>query len=303
MSIQDVFFRVLFLVFVSIIGLLLGRKLKINQKDLSSLLVYIISPAVMFVSVLEAPEGNNYFSFTLGALIVCSVISIVALFIGKLFWKDSTSYLFAFSGGTGNTGYFGLPLAIGLFNDTGAAIAVFIILGVNLYEFSLGYFLTSRGAGTLKDSLGKIVRLPTIYAFLLALLVQYSDIPINDATISSLNNFKGAYSILGMLIIGITLSHIRSFEIDWKYLSFSLIWKFIAWPIYGILLINFLPVEFSITERAIIMLMCSVPMAGNVVVIANELDVHPEKAATAVMLSTCLALIMVPLSMAMVGVL
>lgn len=53
----------------------------------------------------------------------------------------------------------------------------------------------------------------------------------------------------------------------------------------------------SDTEKAVVLLMACVPMAGNTVVIANQLNVHPEKAATAVMLSTILAIVSVPLMM------
>ena len=42
-------------------------------------------------------------------------------------------------------------------------------------------------------------------------------------------------------------------------------------------------------------------MAANTVVIANVLNVHPEKAAAAVMLSTLLALITVPLMVSAVA--
>jgi hypothetical protein len=46
--------------------------------------------------------------------------------------------------------------------------------------------------------------------------------------------------------------------------------------------------------RSIVVLMACVPMAGNTVVIANDLDSHLEKAATAVMASTLLAIVAVP---------
>lgn len=295
MSYTEVFLRVLFLLGVSIAGLVLGKKLKINQRDISTLLVYLISPAVIFVAVMEAPKGYSYYSFALGAFLLCSLVSLVALLIGKLLWKDSTAYLFAFGGGTGNTGYFGLPLAIGLFDVTGAALAVFIILGVNLYEFSLGYFLTARGVGTVKESLSRLVRLPILYAFAVAALLRQLEMDIDGILIDGLENFKGAYSVLGMLVIGITLSHFEKLEIDWKYLVASLSWKFLIWPLAGLAVIFWIPAELNGVERSMIMLMATVPMAGNVVIIANQLNVHPEKAATAVMTSTVLALVSVPL--------
>ncbi len=298
MDFSDILVRVLFLVSLSLVGLFMGRVKGVEPRDISSLLVYFISPAVIFVSVFEAPLGNDYSSFLVGAFILCTVVSLVALFLGRLFWHDGTSYLFAFSGGTGNTGYFGLPIAISLFDERGAAIAVFIILGVNLYEFTVGYFLASRGKGTVKDSLKKILGIPTVYVFAFALFLRWLDVDLNDSLVSSMTGFKGAYSVLGMLVIGVTLSKVKSLEFDFKYISLSLFWKFFVWPVIGCIIVFALPIDFSHIEKSVILLMCSVPMAGNVVIISNDLGVHPEKAATAVMASTLLAIFSVPIVIA-----
>jgi predicted permease len=296
----DVLIRVSFLVSLALFGFFIGRVKNLDSKDISSLLVYFISPVVIFISVFDAPVQNDYIYFLISALAICTVASLLALLLGKLIWQDGTAYLFAFAGGTGNTGYFGLPIAIALFGAEGAAIAVFIIIGVNLYEFTIGYFLASRGRGTVKESLLKVAKIPTLYVFILALVLRWFEIELNESLVSSMSGFKGAYSILGMLIIGITLSKVKSIEIDMKYISFSLLWKFCIWPIIGVIIVYTLPFNLTYIEKAIILLMCSVPMAGNVVIISNDLGVHPEKAATAVMASTLLALLSVPIALSFI---
>jgi predicted permease len=296
----DVLIRVSFLVSLALFGFFIGRAKNLDSKDISSLLVYFISPVVIFISVFDAPVQNDYIYFLISALAICTVASLLALLLGKLIWQDGTAYLFAFAGGTGNTGYFGLPIAIALFGAEGAAIAVFIIIGVNLYEFTIGYFLASRGRGTVKESLLKVAKIPTLYVFILALVLRWFEIELNESLVSSMSGFKGAYSILGMLIIGITLSKVKSIEIDIKYISFSLLWKFCIWPVIGIIIVYMLPFNLTYTEKAIVLLMCSVPMAGNVVIISNDLGVHPEKAATAVMASTLLALLSVPIALSFI---
>ncbi|MFT5533311.1 MAG: putative permease [Burkholderiaceae bacterium] len=300
MSNDEVVIRVLFLVSIAILGLFVGKKFGINQKEISTLLVYVISPAVMFVSVLQAPEGKNYLVYTLCAFLFSSVMATIALKMGKLLWKDSTANLFAFSAGTGNTGYFGLPLVLGLFDTQGAAIAVFIILGVNLYEFSYGYYLTSRGSYGISQSVRKIVAMPILYAFILAMILRSLDVEFYPVILSGLSNFKGAYSILGMMVIGITMAKFKKLEVDWRFLGCALGWKYIVWPFCAFLGIYIFSNEISNLEKSIILLMACVPMAGNTVVIANDLDIHPEKAATAVMASTLLAIIVVPLALSFV---
>ena len=296
MDIKEVITRVCFLICIALVGIFVGKKFKVNQKDISTLLVYVISPAVMFVSVLQAPEGH-YLRFSIAALLFCSVTALLAYQIGRFIWADHTKNLFAFSGGTGNTGYFGLPIALAMFDKTGAAIAVFIILGVNLYEFTVGYYITSLGQHSIKDSLKKVIKMPILYSFALAYILKPIGLTPDDVILNSLSNFKGAYSVLGMMVIGITLSKFEHFEIDLKFLAAALSWKYIYWPIAILLLIHAIGATMSDTEKAVVLLMACVPMAGNTVVIANQLNVHPEKAATAVMLSTILAIVSVPLMM------
>jgi predicted permease len=296
MDIKEILTRVGFLIGIALIGIFIGKKFKVNQKDISTLLVYVISPAVMFVSVLQAPAGN-YLQFSAIAFLFCSVTAFLAYQIGQLIWADNTKNLFAFSGGTGNTGYFGLPIALAMFDKTGAAVAVFIILGVNLYEFTVGYYITSLGHHSIRDSLKKVIKMPILYAFALAYILKFIGLIPNDVLLNSLSNFKGTYSILGMMVIGVTLSKFERFEIDLKFLAAALSWKYIYWPVTVWALIHTFGQTMNSIEKSVILLMACVPMAGNTVVIANELNVQPEKAATAVMISTLLAIVSVPLMM------
>lgn len=297
MSNYEVVMRVMFLVAIAVLGFGVGKKFSISQKEIATLLVYVISPAVMFVSALQAPEGKNYLVYSLGAFAICSAMATIALRLGRLLWSDSRANLFAFSGGTGNTGYFGLPLALGLFDGQGAAIAVFIILGVNLYEFSYGYYLTSRGSYTVAQSARKIIAMPILYAFVAAMCLRAIGVHLHPVILSGLSNFKGAYSVLGMMVIGLTMARFTKFEVDWSFLCFTLGWKYVIWPLFAVLAIQFFAVQLDSVEKSVIVLMACVPMAGNTVVIANDLDIHPEKAAIAVMASTILAIVVVPIAL------
>jgi predicted permease len=293
MHLHDMLTRVGFLIAIALVGIIVGKKFKTNQQDISTLLVYVITPAVMFVSVLQAPAGN-YLRFSAAAFLVCSASAILAYNLGRLLWRDNTKNLFAFAGGTGNTGYFGLPMALALFDAHGAAVAVFLIFGANLYDFTVGYFITSRGKYGVRDSLRTVARMPTLYAFALASLIKGTALMPGDVLIASMNNFKGAYSVLGMMVIGLTLSKIERFALDWKFLIAAIGWKYVYWPALGMLLITLFKDALAPVEQAAVLLMCCVPMAGNSVVIANQLQLHPEKAATAVMTSTLLAMASMP---------
>ncbi|PWC10287.1 AEC family transporter [Brenneria corticis] len=297
--ISEVVVRVLFLIFIAGLGWGMGAKLKMSSKDISALLIYVISPFVIFVSILQSPADWTYFRYSLGALLTASIAASIAYFLARFIWDDGRVNLFSFAGGTGNTGYFALPLVFALFNETQVAVAIFIIIGINLYEFSVGYFIAAKGVLNTKESLGKIVRLPILYAAIIGMVFKGLGIDLGDVLLSGMSNFKGAYSVLGMMVIGITLASYRKVEVDWSFLVAAIGWKHLVYPIAGGTVFHLL-MPTSLETLAVIALMLATPMAGNTVVIANSLGVHPEKAAFSVMVSTVLAVVTVPLAVAWV---
>jgi malate permease and related proteins len=284
--------RVGFLVLLACLGWGAGRVKHLNPKDISTLLVYIISPFVIFISILEVDYPTDYLPYALGAYIASCIAASGALVIGRYVWRNSLANLFAFTGGTANTGYFGLPLVIAWFNAQGIVISVFIILGMNLYEFSYGYYLTARGTYSIYDSLQKIIRLPILYAAALAILCKHLDWIPSSLLMSDLSHFKAVYSVLGMMVIGMTLAQFRRWSVDWRFLVLALSWKHLLWPAAILSLSAMVPL--SMTARSVLVLMSCMPMAANTVVVANALSLHPEKAALSVMISTVLSVVTLP---------
>jgi len=292
----DIFFRVLLLILISVIGWVVGKKFKLNSKDISSLLIYVISPLVIFYSIVESPADWSYLKYSLGAFLFASFMAVLGLGFANFFWKDAHINLFGFSAGTGNTGYFALPLVLAIFDCNQIAIAIFIIIGINLYEFTVGYFITAKGSMSYKESLLKVIKMPILYAAIIGILFKYFNVELNDVFLSFLSNFKGAYSVLGMMTIGITISMFTKIGLDFKFSVLSIFWKHVIYPFIGFLIFIFIfPVNKALLQ--VIGLMIATPMAGNVVVISNSLNLHPEKAATSVMLSTMFALVTVPLAL------
>lgn len=282
-----------------LIGFIGARVLKTQKETVAKLLIYIIAPAVIFYGTYTAEI--NFANLSLPILFFClaSAMALIFLIIGNIFLKnDSTKNILAFTAGTGNTGYFGLPVISAVLGDQAFSLAVLAILGFVLYENSVGFFITANGSHTTKESLWKVIKLPTIYAFLIGLFLNLLNIHIGDITTSMIGHFKGAYTLLGMMIIGMGLTAVNLKEIDYKFISLTFLAKFITWPliIFSIIALDkyFFHI-YSISAYNVIIVMAIVPLAANTVAVATELNVHPNKAALAVLLSTLFALFYIPL--------
>ena len=100
-----------------------------------------------------------------------------------------------------------------------------------------------------------------------------------------------------MMIIGVALAKQSRLEIDWKLVASMFTPKFILWPLFGfsIILADMYHFHaFSPEIYTMLAVVTAVPLAGNLVAYAATLNLHPEKAAATVLLSTLFAFITVP---------
>ena len=293
----SLFTKLIPLYFLILLGYIAGKKLNAKKETIASILIYVVAPIVIFNSIVSTKITVEIMVLPLVFFLACCFISINFYFIGKRFFKDSTKNLLALCAGTANTGYFGIPVAIGLLGEQAIGLMIIGIIGFTAFENSLGFFIAANGNYTAKEALLKLLKLPTIYAFILG--VVFNILGFNSvgeyATFS--RNFIGAYTILGMMLVGLGLSDMRRFGFDLKFLLLTFLAKFIVWPLTILLLVyidNTSLNLFNDLVHKVMILLSIVPLAANAVAFSSELKIHPEKAALAVFISTLIALFYIP---------
>lgn len=279
------------------LGFVAGKYLQVNKESIAKLLIYIIAPAVVFNAVFTATLSPAVLFLPVLFYVLCCSICLVTFAVTKNLWQDSTRNILAFSAGSANVGYFGLPVTIALFGPEAGVLAILTTLGFILFENTLGFFITARGNSTVNQSLVRLLKLPTVYAFVVALLLNASGLTFGGAYADLVLLFKGAYTVLGMMLIGLGLASIQKTVLDLKFISVAFLVKFGLWPVvvFGVIYLdktffNF----FSPLLHQVMMVLSVMPMAANTVAYATELKAHPEKVSLAVVLSTLFALVFVP---------
>jgi len=282
------------------LGYLAAKGLGAQKETIAKLLIYIIAPAVLFYGAFTTKINFANLSLPLLFFTIACLMSLLFYWIGTLVYKkDSTRNILAFTSGTGNTGYFGLPVIYAVLGEQAFSLAALSILGFVLYENTLGFYLTAKGNYSAKDSLKKVVKLPIVYAFAIGLLLNLFSVNLGDIAITTIGHFKGAYTLLGMMIIGMGLASVRLHHLDLKFISLTFLAKFITWPliIAGIIFLDQTIFHlYNTPTYNVMIIMAIVPLAANTVAFATELRVHPDKAALAVLLSTLFALFYIPLA-------
>ncbi|MCM2325893.1 MAG: AEC family transporter [Candidatus Woesearchaeota archaeon] len=298
MILGDFFLRLLPFYLFIFFGYLAGRLLHSKKETIASILIYLRAPIIVFNGALTTSLDISYLSLPLLFFALCTIMAIVFLYIGKHLWNGTEKNILAFTSGTGNTGYFGLPVALAILGNEYMPIIVLILLGFIFYENTVGFYIVAKGNHTLKESLKKLARLPSIYTFFIGLFLNFLQVMPAQIYLDSIINVKGAYSLLGMMLIGLAISEIKNFRIDLKFTMTAFFAKFIIWPLLVLSIISIDKAYFAWYSLEIyksMILLSIVPLAANTVAYATELRTHPEKAATAVFLSTLFALIYIPL--------
>ena len=279
-------------------GFVLKRTLKLEVHTIAALLVYFLAPMTFFAAVIGPDfEGR--------LLILVGLMLATTSFIGGLTYCLSRSWgslagVVAFASAIGNTGYFGLPLVLALWGPAALPMVVAIVMGSVLFEVSLGFYLMARGHYSPRESWRKMLHLPSIYAFGLGLIIHYAQMKISPAIFNFLDLFKSAYSVLGMLLIGVALGEmagkIRQMAFWLKGMLLALGMRFLLWPILAagtIVIARHLGIVWPLAEKVWFTL-SAVPIGANTVAYATELKQPAKYAAILVAISTLLGLILLP---------
>lgn len=306
---MSLFFILLLKIFPLYVNIILGyfstKLLDVKRESIASILIYILGPIVVFSATLSVKIDMSILFLPVFFYIFCSAIAFISLYIFGKSWNDPSGNILAFSAGTGNTGYFGIPLAIIFFPPYLADIYIFTVLASLLYESTTGFYVTAKGNFTVKESFHKMLKLPILYAFILGVIFNLLGVVIPEEVSSYTAQFKGAYGILGMMMLGMGLVGLqKGSDLDVKFISITFIFKFIFWPL-AILGVIYLDREFYMFLNEdlykVMFLFSIVPLAGNTVTLAVLLNAKPEKASFTVLLSTIVSVVYIPIVLALYG--
>jgi hypothetical protein len=148
------------------------------------------------------------------------------------------------------------------------------------------------GRSSVRESLIRLVKLPAIYAVILAVVVYTLNINVPDPLMRGIE-ITGAGAIPVMLIVlGMQIADVKSFEGVWVSIPASLarllVSPFIAVLIAGLIGLTGLSRSTSIIEA-------SMPTAVFTTILATEFNVRPGLVTSTVAISTLLSAITLPL--------
>ena len=250
-------------------------KEQIDDKTITILNVYFLQVFLTFWGLLVKPiDVTLLYAPTIYFVIVLFVLIISAL-VARTLFKNKKEYSIATVAAIiGNTGNLGIPINIAIFGEESIPYTTVVNL-VNVFVvYTVGVYYYSRGSFDTKTSLLNIIKIPILWAAILAILLSVYDYKPSEVVLNTL--MMGAYASMTMQLIlfGIYLYGTKITEISKRLLIWILSFKFIILPLVAFLVLY--NIELDSMIKGIIFIELMMPLAVANVNLASLYDCSPK---------------------------
>jgi predicted permease len=260
-------------------------KEKIDDKTITILNVYFLQVFLTFWGLLVRPvDITLLYAPSIYFVIVIFVVVISALVARFLFINKKEYSIATVAAIIGNTGNLGIPLNIAIFGEESIPYTTVVNL-VNVFVvYTIGVFYYSRGTYDAKTSLLNIVKLPILWAAIIAIILSVNNYTPSETMMNTL--MMGAYASMTMqlFLFGIYLYGTQIKEISKRLVIWVLSIKFIVLPVVAFIVLSF--VELDAMIKGIIFIELLMPLAVANVNLASLYDCQPRVVTALVFISS-----------------
>ncbi len=273
---------------LSAAGFFLGRAFSIDSRTLGRVIFYFFSPLLVFNLLLHNDLPLREMVRTIGfALAVFGSMAIVALILGKLAGLSRlTLTAVVLTSMFPNTGNYGLPLVSFAFGEQALAHAtLFFVTSAVLFN-TVGVLIASLGHFELKQAAQGLLRVPTLYAVVLAGLLNQTQVELPLSVERSIDLAAGGAIPLMLILLGVELARFEwSQSLPTVLLGAGL--RLMISPLIGLLLA--IPFGLQGAARQANLLESAMPAAVTNTVLATEYKLDSSLVTAIVFLSTLLS--------------
>ncbi len=310
------------LLFLMMIPGILLKKCRLSTdglgKGISSLVLYIAQPALIFLAYLR-PYSKEVFYNCLWVFLFSVIAHAIFAAVALLCYRgaeDGYRRILRMTTIFSNAAFLGIPLINAVLGDEATLYASIYNITFNLVLWSLGVFICTIGRDTDADgeidslhhtgklmlrSLLKALCHPVTIAAALGLVFFF--LPIENRVpalvLDAFSMLKGLVAPLSMVVIGLRLA-----DMKWQgafrdqYLYLFLILRHLALPlaVFGVFkAVSLLGIEIGYTVKFVVLVMAAAPAASSATMFAERYDCDATYASRLVTVSTVLSIFTMPL--------
>lgn len=269
-------------------GFALGKVLHVDPRGLGRVVFYVFSPVLIFDLLiknrLEFSEAAGVIGFTVLIVIATGLLTYV---LGKLLKVERAALIsILITSMFANTGNYGLPLVSFAFGEKALSYAGVYFVTTTLLFYSLGVLLASLGHMNFKDALLGLFRVPTLYAVILALLVNALHLELPLAINRAVELASGGTIPVMLVLLGLQMTQVE-FSKNLRALQLSVSMRLLIAPILGLLIAALFGIQGPARQGA--MTQAAMPSMVSATVLAAEYRLDSKLIAAIVFVSTLLS--------------
>lgn len=288
------------LILLLLAGVIAKRSLQIEAKPLSKITLYILSPALVFSSLVNSEVGGlELLKLATGTVgLILGLSTLLSLSSKALRWTPGLTSAMKLGSVFTNVGNYSLPIIASLFGRAGLERVAVIVVTHQLLMCSLAVYFAARSHLGAWRSLGSVLRMPTAYAAALAL--GWRQFPIGPPAwlLETVGLLAQAALPIFLLLLGVQLAGVVISR-RLGLLVFGSAVKLGASPAWAIVLGSWLGLD-QISGK-VLALAAAAPTAIVTTMLAIEFDAEPELVSSLTLCTTVLSLVSVPLCIALIG--
>ncbi|RXT15303.1 AEC family transporter [Ammoniphilus sp. CFH 90114] len=276
------------LIFLS--GYIIQRIYKLDLKPISTVAIYILSPALVFRTFYTTPLDVQLFYIVVISLLLLFGLIILTVITAKCFRYDkeqesalmlSTAFM--------NSGNYGAPIILFAFGPVGFSYAVSIMVFHSIIMSIFGVYFASRGQNGARLAIKTVLQMPSNYAVIVAVLLQKWGIIVPENFYQAIDMVAQAAIPIVMIILGMQLANVSTHQLEWKGLSLATVIRLIASPIIAYFICLWFPLD-PILQKVLITL-AAMPSAATTTMYAIQFNTKPQFVSSSTLITTLISFV------------
>ncbi|TMP81639.1 transporter [Pseudoalteromonas phenolica] len=286
----DILFPLIFVVTAGFICAKVKFLSSVHFEGLRTFIFNLAIPIFLFLSMYKADlqqalSLNLLLSFYLPVVLVYSAVCIAFKMLGKM--SAAESAVLALSGCYSNTVLVGLPIIIMTLGEHYGALVFMVITFHSALLFTLTFALSSNVKGSLGELLKPLLLNPVVLSISLGIVTNAMSFPLPTTFINGLDLLSEPAVAGALFVLGASLNQ-YSVKEAWKG---ALIISVIKLGLLPAAVFSFATwvLNLPTAHVAVVTLMAASPLGVNAYLVARQLNIKQDVAASSVVLSTLLS--------------
>lgn len=284
-----------FLIFLT--GFVLQKWQQVNIKAVSTVAIYVLTPALVFPTLYEADLNQDYvIMIVFSLLLLAAIIIITRLYSWMRGYPQPVESGLILSTAFMNSGNYGAPLILFAFGQQGFDYAITLMVLQSVIMNFFGIYYAARSSAGVRLAIRTVLAMPPIYAAMIALALNVFDVTIPANLMSAIDLVSPAAIPVVMLVLGMQLAQIPLNGMQWSKISYGVVVRLMLSPLIAFVIVQFFSMN-SLLEKVLIV-SAAMPSAATTTMYAVQYDAEPDLVSSVTLITTLISIVTVTLLLA-----